>query len=151
MDTFDGKFTRILVVARLTASSPELADAVRCRAVEPCAFTLLIPAEAQGLHRVVDPEDHGNREAERRLADALQVLSRAANAPVQGIIGSHDPLAAVQDAINLGTFDEIMLCTLPQRVSRWLHVDLPSKVAALGLPLTTLVAARRETEEHFAA
>jgi hypothetical protein len=143
--------TRVLIVARLTASSAELADAVFRRAADACAFTLLVPAESHGLHRVVDPEDHGVEEAKRRLDHAVPLLSRAAGSPVGGMIGSHDPLAAVQDALNLHGFNEILLCTLPVRVSRWLHIDLPRKVAALGVPVTTVVAARHETQQHFAA
>jgi hypothetical protein len=141
----------VLIVARLTASSVELSQAVLRRAADPCGFTLLVPAEAHGLHRVVDPEDHGVEEAKRRLADALPLLSRAAGSQVQGMIGSHDPLAAVQDALNLYGFDEVLLCTLPLRISRWLHIDLPRKVAALGVPLTTVVATRHEAQQHFAA
>jgi hypothetical protein len=37
-------------------------------------------------------------------------------------------------------YDEIILSTLPRAVSRWLHIDLPSRVAHLGVPLTTVVA-----------
>ncbi|HEX4438146.1 MAG TPA: hypothetical protein VH061_15275 [Solirubrobacteraceae bacterium] len=141
----------MLIVARVTSSSPELVEAVRRRAVNPCAFTLLVPAETHGLHRVVDPEDHGTEEAQLRLAQALPLLTRAAGAPVRGMIGSHNPLAAVQDALHLHGFDEILLSTLPVHVSRWLHIDLPRKVAALGVPLTTIVATRDETHQHHAA
>jgi hypothetical protein len=143
--------TSVLIVARVTSSSPELVEAVRRRAVNPCAFTLPVPAETHGLHRVVDPEDHGTEAAQLRLAQALPLLTRAAGAPVRGMIGSHNPLAAVQDALHLHGFDEILLSTLPVHVSRWLHIDLPRKVAALGVPLTTIVATRDETHQHHAA
>jgi hypothetical protein len=63
---------------------------------------------------------------------------------VTGMVGSHDPLDAIQDAVNLHGFDEIILSTLPKRVSRWLHLDLPSKLNGLGLPVTTITAASRE-------
>jgi hypothetical protein len=143
--------TSVLIVARVTSSSPELVEAVRRRAVDPCSFTLLVPAEPHGLHRVVDPEDHGAEEAGRRLAQALPLLTIAAGSPVRGMIGSHNPLAAVQDALHIHGFDEILLSTLPVHVSRWLHIDLPRKVAALGVPLTTIVATRDETQQHHAA
>lgn len=141
----------VLIVARLTASSVELADAVSRRAARPCNFTLLVPAEPHGLHRVVDPEDHGGLEAEQHLVAALPLLSRAAGSPVRGMVGSHNPLAAVQDALNLHGYDEVLLCTLPARLSRWLHIDLPRKIAALGVPLTAVVASRDEKQHHSAA
>jgi hypothetical protein len=50
------------------------------------------------------------------------------------MVGAPEPLDAIQDAVNLHGFDEIILSTLPQRVSRWLQLDLPSKLNVLGLP-----------------
>ena len=63
------------------------------------------------------------------------------------IIGDPDPMAAVQDALNLRGFDEVIISTLSARISRWLRLDLPSKVAGLGLPVTT-VTAREEAKLH---
>ena len=54
------------------------------------------------------------------------------------MVGDPDPVAAVHDAVNLHGFDEIILSTLPARVSRWLKLDLPSKVSGTGLPVTTV-------------
>src|SRR3954465_11793854 len=54
----------VLVVANRTSASPTLLDAVSRRASEsPCTVTLLVPRSPHGLHRVVDPEDHGHSEA----------------------------------------------------------------------------------------
>ena len=58
--------------------------------------------------------------------------------------GVPEPLAAIQDAVNLHGFDEVIISTLPTRVSKWLRLDLPHKVAGLGLPVTTVTAASRE-------
>ena len=136
---------RVLVVANRTAATPALIEAVRERAGRgPCRFTLLVPNTARGLHRVVDPEDQGSTEADETLALALPLLEDAAGAPVEGFVGYQEPLAAIQDAINVRGYDEIILSTLPKRFSRWLRLDLPHKVAGLGLPVTTVVAQGRE-------
>ncbi len=55
-------------------------------------------------------------------------------------MGSADPLAAIQDAVGRRSFDEIVVSTLPHRVSRWLRLDLPSKARGLGLPVSHLEA-----------
>jgi hypothetical protein len=143
---------RVLVVANKTAATPALLDAVRERASRgPCTFTLLVPNTAHGLHRVVDPEDQDRSEAETTLELALPLLSEAAGRRVEGLIGDPEPLSAIQDAINLHGFDEIILSTLPTRVSRWLRLDLPHKVAGLGLPVMTVTAAGREAEAPASA
>lgn len=131
----------VLVVANRTAATPALLDAVRARAAEGNArFTLLVPKNPHGLHRVVDPEDSGGGEAEETLALALPLIEEAAGGDVEGRVGDAEPLAAIEDAVNTGEYTEIILSTLPATVSRWLKLDLPSKVSGLGLPLTTITA-----------
>jgi hypothetical protein len=132
---------RVLVVAQQTAASPQRLDAIWRRAARgPCSFTLLIPAVAHGLHRVVDPEDQCCEEAERALALHLPPITAAAGAPVASLIGSHEPFAAVQDALNLYGFDEVIVSTLPARLSRWLRLDLPHKIESLGVQVTVVAA-----------
>jgi hypothetical protein len=139
--------SRVLIVAHKTAATPAVLDAVRERAARgPCAFTLLVPAAAHGLHKVVDPEDASDEEAREVLELALPLLEDAAGGPVEGIIGAPAPLTAVMDAVNLHGFDEVIVSTLPRRVSRWLHLDLPHKIGGLGLPVTTVVAKERTGE-----
>ena len=134
--------TRILVVAHKTAATQPLLDAVRERAARgPSAFTLLVPNPAHGLHKVVDAQDQGPGEAQEVLDEALPKLSAAAGSEVEGVVGDADPVAAVQDAINLRGFDEIIISTLSPRLSRWLKLDLPSKVAGMGLPVQTVTPA----------
>jgi hypothetical protein len=136
---------RVLVVAHKTAATPALLDAVRERAQRsPAAFTLLVPASAHGLHVVVDPEDQEQGEAQQVLELAVPLLEDAAGGPVEGIVGDPSPMNAIQDAINLRGFDEVIVSTLSRRMSRWLHLDLPRKVAGLGLPVTTVTARERE-------
>jgi hypothetical protein len=133
---------RVLVVAHKTAATQPLLDAVRDRAQRGRAtFTLLVPNTTHGLHKVVDPEDQGGGEATGVIERALPGLTDAAGAPVEGIVGDPDPVAAVQDAINLRGFDEVIISTLPSKLSQWLRLDLPSKVSGMGLPVTTVTPA----------
>jgi hypothetical protein len=131
------KRNRILVVANRTAATEPLLSEIRRRsAIGPADYHLMMPASPHGLHRVVDPEDNGRDEATARLRQALPLLSAAAGTQVTGEVGSHDPIGAVADAVHHGDYDEIIVSTLPRRVSRWLKLDLPSKIGALGLPVT---------------
>lgn len=135
---------RVLVVAHKTAATPSLLDAVRDRAARgPAEFTLLVPNSAHGLHKVVDPEDQGSSEADQVLELALPLLSDAAGSQVEGMVGDPSPMDAISDAVNLRGYDEIIISTLPTKVSKWLRLDLPSKVAGLGLPVTTVTAEGR--------
>jgi hypothetical protein len=137
---------RVLVVAHKTAATPALLDAVRERAAAGDAtFTLLVPKPTHGLDRVADPEDVGMDEGDQVLALALPLLEEAAGGPVEGRIGSATPIEAIADAINADGFDEVILSTLPSRVSRWLRLDLPSKVAGMGVKVTTVTAKERTT------
>jgi hypothetical protein len=134
--------TRVLVVANRTAATPALLEAVRARAAQgECVFTLLVPNSAHGLHRVVDPEDTDVSEAQGSIDLAIPLLEEAAGgARVEGLVGDSDPFNAIQDAVNLHGFDEIIVSTLSPRVSRWLRMDLPRKLTVLGLPVTTITA-----------
>lgn len=137
-----GAPARVLVVAHKTATTQPLLDAVRERAQRgEVTFTLLVPNSTHGLHKVVDPEDQGGGEAQAALDRAVPPLSEAAGAPVEGIVGDPDPMAAIHDAINLRGFDEVIISTLPSKLSQWLKLDLPSKVSGLGLPVTTVTPA----------
>ena len=134
-----GAPAKVLVVAYKTAATQPLLDAVRERASRgPSTFTLLVPNAAHGLHRVVDPEDQDTREAQAVLDEAVPKLTEAAGSPVEGLIGSTDPHMAVEDAVNLRGYDEVIISTLSPKLSKWLHLDLPSKVSGLGLPVTTV-------------
>jgi hypothetical protein len=139
---------RVLVVAYKTAATPALIEAVRERAARsPARFTLLVPNPAHGLHAVVDPEDVEQSEGQQVLELAIPLLEEAAGGPVEGLVGDPSPMNAIQDAINIHGFDEVIISTLPARVSKWLKLDLPSKITGLGLPVTTVTARERASVE----
>jgi len=64
----------------------------------------------------------------------------AAGSQVSGHVGDAEPLMAIEDAVNRERYDEIVISTLPRRISRWLHLDLVSKARGLGLPVTHVEA-----------
>ena len=141
--------TRVLIVANRTAATPALIEAVRRRAASgPCAFTLLVPHSWRGIHRLTSAEDRHTdaNESAAVLELAIPLLEDATGEEVEGLTGDADPLAAIEDAVNRHGFDEIILSTLPARVSRWLKLDLPSKVQVLGLPVAHVEARARPDE-----
>jgi hypothetical protein len=123
---------RILIVANRTAATPLLMDAVQKRAAEgPSTFALLIPNETR------------KGGADWTLDTAIPLLDRAAGGPVEGIVGHEDPFEAVRSALQDPGFDEVIVSTLPKRVSEWLRRDLPHRIEKLGVPVTTV----SQTEE----
>jgi hypothetical protein len=135
----------VLVVAHKTAATEPLLGAVRERAARsPATFHLVVPRQPRGLDKLADPEEHGEEQAKRVLADALPKLSAVAGHEVTGAIGDAEPMSAIQDAINLGEYDEIIISTLPLGISRWLKLDLISKAKGLGLPVTHVLAPSHE-------
>jgi len=139
--------TRVLVVANRTAATPQLLAAVRERAQRsPATFHLVVPATPRGMHRIVDPEVSGRDAAEENLQLALPLLAEAADGPVDGHVGDADPLMAIQDALHARDYDELIISTLPSRLSRWMHLDLPSKARVIGLPVVHVEATAVETE-----
>jgi hypothetical protein len=130
---------RVLVVEHKTSATQPLLDAVHERASRgPCTFTLLIPNTTHGLHKVVDPNDQSVGEARGEIEQTLPALRTAAGMDVEGIVGDPDPVAAVEDAINIYGFDELIISTPTPRVARWLRLDLPSKLSGIGIPVTTV-------------
>ncbi len=127
---------RVLVVAHRTAATPLLLNAVRARGRRsPCSFTLLVPRPYW------DPDTD---EAGATLELAIPLLEEAAGGHVGGIIGNTDPFVAVREAVtNIGV-DEIIVSTLPARVSHWLRRDLPRRVEQFGLPVTVVTAQQSE-------
>ena len=129
-------FRRVLVVANRTAATPALIAEVRRRAAEgPCRFTLLVP------RTFWDPD---TEESAITLELAIPLLDEAAGSHVEGLTGNNDPFVAVTDALANGEYDEIIISTLPTRVSHWLHLDLPARVQRLGLPVTVITARKAD-------
>jgi hypothetical protein len=137
------------VVANKTAGSEELVAAMRERAERgPTEFVLLIPATPKGLAHVIDPHER-EQHAEDHCEQAAGRLRDAGLPVAEAKPGDAEPLAAVEDELNRDgdSYDEIIVSTLPKHVSRWLKLDLPSKVKGLtDKPVTHVTAHRAKAE-----
>lgn len=123
---------RVLIVAHRTAATPLLLNAVRARAKRsPCSFTLLVPRPYW------DPDTD---QAAATLELAIPLLEEAVGGHVEAVVGDSDPFVAVRDAVTTIGIDEIIISTLPERVSHWLRRDLPRRVEQFGLPVSVVTA-----------
>ena len=134
---------RVLVVANRTADSDELIQAMHERAARgPARFTLVVPSTPSGLAWAADMSA-GVPEARRQMALAAERLADEGLWIDDIRLGSPEPLAAVHDATNFESFSDVIVCTLPRRVSRWLKLCLPHRVErSTGLPVVHIVAQR---------
>ncbi len=147
---------QILVVANQTVGSEALARAVRaCVAAGPCRFVLLVPATAPNFLEsaatamasaepgiTAPPPADPFETAKDRLQSGLHWL-RHLGATAEGEVGDGNPMRAIRTSLERGDrqFDEIIISTLPRRVSRWLRMDLPRRVKReFGLPVTVATA-----------
>ena len=123
----------VIVLANRTAAAPELIEALVHRAERgSIAATLVMPAGGPGTaERAV---------AQERLEGALNAWRNAGITQCDGVVCDPVPLEALSEVWDPMRYDEVIVSTLPKRVSRWLHLDLPSKIAGLGLPVTTVTA-----------
>jgi GABA permease len=152
---------RYLVVANQTLQAAELRDELRKRISEgPCSFFVTVPDTMAAQYDPVAAggvlpqpgmwwwatyyarpatDEEATAQARERLRLMLGGLA-ALGVPVEGDLGSSDPLAAIGEVCTDRQFDEIIVTTLPQHVSRWLKADLPHQVQRrFGLPVTTII------------
>lgn len=149
---------KCLVVANQTLGGAELSDEIRKRLEGPTYFYVLVPntraldyysLAAAGGHVPMPAvitecapaaDEEATAQAQHRLDQLLSRLGEL-GAKAEGELGHANPLKAIEDALASRQFDEVILSTLPQPISRWLRMDLPRQVhRRCGLPLVTITA-----------
>jgi hypothetical protein len=132
----DTRPRNVLIVANRTAATPALLAEVRGRASRgACRFTLIVPRPFW---------DADTEESAITLELAIPLLEDAAGGRVEGLVGADDPFLALTAALEADPYDEIIISTLPERVSHWLHIDLPARARRLGLPVTVVTAKKAD-------
>ncbi|HSK22266.1 MAG TPA: hypothetical protein VK906_03780 [Egicoccus sp.] len=151
---------RCLIVANQTLGGAELDTAIRQRVADGKRnFYVVVPMTELGYEVAVwsppDPffalpaipmDDIGDARAEAqqrgetRLARMLERL-RELGGSADGELGDPDGAEAVRQVLEHVVVDEVIVSTLPVGISRWLKLDLPSRIArAVDVPVTTIIA-----------
>lgn len=137
-----------LVVANQTIGGEELtAKLDELTSAGSCAFRFVVPVtDTEGLHqwdyppidRVI-PDAHriAAALAQGRLEHELARLRRA-GIEARGEVVDAEPIRRVEELLHGEEhFDGVVVSTLPRRLSRWLVLDLPHRVARLSeVPVT---------------
>ena len=131
---------RYLVVANQTLGTDLLYDKVaQALRFGPSRFHIVVPATPSTEH-LTWFEGEAYAIAGEQLGKALTWMELL-GADADGEVGDANPMLAISDALGSGRYDEIILCTLPAGISRWLKMDLPSRVrSAFDPPVTHIVA-----------
>lgn len=145
---------RYLLFSNQTLMDPRLHDLLRSRIVAgstsffvlaPEAVTPAIHTDPSGL---IDPglqdsiarsRSIANRGAVERVAAFTEAFADS-GAIIESEVATGDPLLAARRIMETKEFDEIIVSSMPARVSRWLKLDLPNRVwRAFDLPVTLVV------------
>ena len=103
----------------------------------------LLEDELDDADHVESGEGMGRRLARERLRQELARL-RELGANASGEVGVSDPFEAVEVVLHRWEFDAIILSTLPERRSRWLARDLPTRIRrAFKVPVTHVTGPSR--------
>jgi hypothetical protein len=152
---------RYLVVANQTLQAAELRDELGTKiSAGPCSFVVIVPDTNAAQYDAVAAggvlpqpgvwwwatqyarpatDEEATAQARQRLSLMLAGLARL-GVSVEGHLGSSSPLEAIEKVLADDQFDEIIVATLPRRVSRWLRADLPHQAGRrFGLPVTTII------------
>lgn len=151
--------SRYLIVANQTLGGKELEDRIQARIegshgrfyvivpmIEPeLEADAWVPADpAFGISGVrsgaTEAIDEARQRSQHRLDRMIDKI-RALGGEAEGEVVGPDPLQAVEDILERDSFAEIVVSTLPAGISRWVKMDLPSRIARRAdVPVVTVEA-----------
>ena len=135
---------RILIVANQTIAG----DALRAAVVERIAsglrnFVLLVPIVSYATRSFASPAavevgipmvpteevDYERKLGEQRLAYGIEWLEELGAGGAQGeVLPTSETPEKVRDLVEAGDVVEVIVSTLPSRLSKWLRQDLPHRI-----------------------
>jgi hypothetical protein len=121
---------KYLLVAHQTAQSQELFEAAKELAAQDshARFSLLVPATPVG--DLLTWEEGETKEVARARAQSAAAWLQSNGIKVVGVrVGDADPVSAIDDEFLAGRrYDTIVISTLPPGVSRWIKMDVVSRL-----------------------
>ena len=114
--------TTVLVVANRTAATPAMLAEVHKRR-ETCSFGVMVPPEA---------------ESDWSADDACRLIGRAADQGVDAVEPGANAAATIHDLVEAGTYQEIILSTVPEHHHLWHRHGLTDRVQHLGVAVTVI-------------
>lgn len=128
---------RILLVANQTLGCGELEAALAAYRGEKMAHILAPVTASEGENQwdypsvdrfVPDRDVIAHALAAGRLEHELEQLERR-GWQVSGEVVDSDPVTRLSEVLATDQYDEVLVCTLPERLSHWLRRDLPARIA----------------------
>lgn len=144
---------KVLIVANRTVEGAALTEVVGDRVGhETCEFHLVVPvpspvssavavgAAAPDMAPLVCRDMEQDRRDAQGQLDAGLAWLRALGATCTGELSLEgDTASAVARLVQAGSFDEVIVSTLPTKVSRWLRQDLPCRIERkVSVPVTVV-------------
>ncbi len=131
---------KYMLVANQTIQSAELRDAaLGLQARDEAAdMTLIVPA-TRVVRGLMWDEVETRAVARSRLEAGMAWLKAAGVRVVDGRVGDEDPVLAVEDELRRRRYAGIVISTLPPGVSRWLKLDVVSRIQRRLPPERTVV------------
>ena len=128
--TIGGAALEQAIADRMAAGADEfhLVVPVRGDDVDPNLATMVVPGfEDGGMPPAQSMAPNPRVQAAQRVAFGIEWLERL-GADATGEVGPADDVDAVLEAIARHAADEIIVSTLERNLSRWLRLDLPSRL-----------------------
>jgi GABA permease len=147
---------KVLIVGNRSLGGDELAELITARVrAAPCTAHLVVPVPSPvasavavgGTAADIAPTlsrdiDYDRRAAQEQLGFGIGWLTELGVTATGELSLDPDTAAAVAHLVDAQGFDEVIVSTLPTKVSKWLRQDLPCRIGRkVTVPVTVVSTA----------